>query len=239
MYDAMNVPHIPGVHSVTIPRRQVGIERLPTRLKSNEARQSMNCNSCRKRKIKCNRLQPSCEACEVFQCPCIYDGVRKTRPRKKKPLEALIKRLDGLEAKLGGKGEDDVSLASSNLPGARKNEPSQNSSLVTEVDELVAKRVTVNARASLRDMASLSLHAPAARGLSPPPAQAEVLIDTYFVRFHGKPYYIVDESSIRQRLHRRIDDLQGSLAAGMRRSPGCIRLTLVAPVNMPRSKESE
>jgi hypothetical protein len=36
--------------------------------------------------------------------------------------------------------------------------------------------------------------------LSPPPAQAEVLLDTYFARFHGKPYYIVDESSIRQRL---------------------------------------
>ena len=23
-------------------------------------------------KIKCNRLRPSCEACQVFQCPCIY-----------------------------------------------------------------------------------------------------------------------------------------------------------------------
>ncbi|EXK77104.1 hypothetical protein FOQG_18177 [Fusarium oxysporum f. sp. raphani 54005] len=32
----------------------------------------MNCKSCRKRKIKCNRLRPSCEACQVFQCPYIY-----------------------------------------------------------------------------------------------------------------------------------------------------------------------
>ena len=27
---------------------------------------------CGGKKIKCNRMRPSCEACKVFQCPCIY-----------------------------------------------------------------------------------------------------------------------------------------------------------------------
>ncbi|KAF4965948.1 hypothetical protein FSARC_6309 [Fusarium sarcochroum] len=200
IYDAMNVPHMPGVHPVAIPRPQVGIERLPTRRMSNEPRESMNCKSCRKRKIKCNRLRPSCEACQVFQCPCVYDAVPKKRGPKTDVLEALLKRVDGLEAKLREKGEDDVSLASSNLPGAGKGEASETGSQGTEVGESIAKRVPVDARASPGDTASLSPHTPVARDLSPPPAQAEVLLDTYFARFHGKPYYIVDESSIRQRL---------------------------------------
>lgn len=36
---------------MAIPRPQVGIERLPTRRMSNEPRESMNCKSCRKRKV--------------------------------------------------------------------------------------------------------------------------------------------------------------------------------------------
>ncbi|UZP35886.1 hypothetical protein NXS19_003702 [Fusarium pseudograminearum] len=196
MYDAMNVPHMTGVHPVAISRPQVGIERLPTRRMSNEPRESMNCKSCRKRKIKCNRLRPSCEACQVFQCPCVYDAVPKKRGPKTDVLEALLKRVDGLEAKLREKGEDDVSLATSNLPEVGDVEASESGSQATEPGKSATKRATVDARASSVDAGSLS---PVARDLSPPPAQAEVLLDTYFARFHGKPYYIVDESSIRQR----------------------------------------
>ncbi|KAF7860494.1 uncharacterized protein EAF02_010728 [Botrytis sinoallii] len=32
------------------------------------------CNSCKRRKLNCTRWKPSCEACQVFQCPCIYSG---------------------------------------------------------------------------------------------------------------------------------------------------------------------
>ncbi|KAL3608226.1 hypothetical protein FPOAC2_03219 [Fusarium poae] len=188
MYDAMNVPHMTGVHPVAISRPQVGIERLPTRRMSNEPRESMNCKSCRKRKIKCNRLRPSCEACQVFQCPCVYDAVPKKRGPKTDVLEALLKRVDGLEAKLREKGEDDASLATSNLPEVGDVEAS--GSQAAEAVKSFAKL------GSSVDAGSLS---PVARDLSPPPAQAEVLLDTYFSRFHGKPYYIVDESSIRQR----------------------------------------
>ncbi|EGZ75774.1 hypothetical protein NEUTE2DRAFT_84578, partial [Neurospora tetrasperma FGSC 2509] len=85
---------------MSLPRPQIGIERLPARRLSNEPRESMNCKSCRKRKIKCNRLRPACEACQIFQCPCIYDAVPKKRGPKTDVLEALLKRVDGLEAKL-------------------------------------------------------------------------------------------------------------------------------------------
>lgn len=44
-------PPPPGVHSIAMSRPQVGIERLPARRMSNEPRESMNCKSCRKRKV--------------------------------------------------------------------------------------------------------------------------------------------------------------------------------------------
>lgn len=121
-------------------RPQVGIERLLAtvnkRMSNNEPRESMNCKSCRKRKvimsrvlftmyhihliqIKCNRLRPTCEACQVFQCACIYgtnipptkagqicsepfliDAIPKKRGPKTDVLEALLKRVDGLERRL-------------------------------------------------------------------------------------------------------------------------------------------
>ena len=35
---------------------------------------------------------------------------------------------------------------------------------------------------------------------SPPAVQPDVLLDTYFSRCHGKAYYILDETSTRQRM---------------------------------------
>jgi hypothetical protein len=51
-----------GVHPVALPRAQVSIERLPARRLSNEPRESMNCKSCRKRKVG-----PS-QTCGVREC---------------------------------------------------------------------------------------------------------------------------------------------------------------------------
>lgn len=77
-------------HFAMMSRPQIGIDRLPVRRPStNEPKEAMNCKSCRKRKvraatkrsasvvaniykIKCNRVKPSCEACQVFNCACVY-----------------------------------------------------------------------------------------------------------------------------------------------------------------------
>ncbi|KAG6062546.1 hypothetical protein E4U32_002207 [Claviceps aff. humidiphila group G2b] len=89
---------------VTVPRPQVSIERLPTRRQSNAPRESMNCKSCRKRKVgsRCHSLQKHGNSF-------INDAVPKKRGPKTDVLAALLKRVDGLEAKLAGKhGHQDL-----------------------------------------------------------------------------------------------------------------------------------
>ncbi|PKX93163.1 transcription factor domain-containing protein [Aspergillus novofumigatus IBT 16806] len=98
--------------SSVISRPAVSIDRLTPRRVTAEPRESMNCKSCRKRKIKCNRMRPSCEACKVFQCPCIYDAVPKKRGPKTDVLEALLKRVDGLEKRLQDENKNPISPTS-------------------------------------------------------------------------------------------------------------------------------
>ncbi|KAH7324507.1 fungal-specific transcription factor domain-containing protein [Stachybotrys elegans] len=188
-----------GVHPVAISRPQVGIERLPTRRLSNEPRESMNCKSCRKRKIKCNRLRPACEACQVFQCPCIYDAVPKKRGPKTDVLEALLKRVDGLEAKLKEKNAQEQSSSSGAVAEASPNETESASG---DTAEPSAKRPALEGQSSpsSREIPVFSPDPNVPRDSSTPPVQTDALLDTYFSRFHAKPYHILDESSVRQRM---------------------------------------
>ncbi|KAK0635865.1 fungal transcriptional regulatory-like protein [Bombardia bombarda] len=172
-------------------RPQVGIERLPTRRMSNEPRESMNCKSCRKRKIKCNRLRPACEACQVFQCPCIYDAIPKKRGPKTDVLEALLKRVDGLEARLKEKGEPSTPTLEA-VPH------------ISSSDELDSAASTSNA-----NMDDDKQTYPTSMDITQdqdvgdqqsPGVQPDALLDTYFTRFHAKPFHILDESTLRQRL---------------------------------------
>lgn len=262
-----------GPQSAAMARPQVGIERLPTRRMSNEPRESMNCKSCRKRKvwrrnswaymfrddrkhhpvrpvtylqqIKCNRLRPACEACQVFQCPCIYgaycfdlrtgppleailltstaaDAVPKKRGPKTDVLEALLKRVDGLEAKLKEKNageqtptEPAPSLTAEDASSSSAPEPSEDnepSSKRLALDLALKQESAVFSPGPIRygqstgppGLVLTSLSEP-----SPPTVQPETLIDTYFARFHAKPFHILDESSVRQRLQ--LNQLPGYL----------------------------
>ncbi|OGM44365.1 Zn(II)2Cys6 transcription factor [Aspergillus bombycis] len=164
-------------------RPQVSIDRLTPRRVNAEPRESMNCKSCRKRKIKCNRLRPSCEACKVFQCPCIYDAVPKKRGPKTDVLEALLKRVDGLEKRL----QDD------NHPLS----PTSSASPTKSMEQLAAQ---------------VNFHPPPPSHTFPPPPAPQQpsqshrlpdsMLDVYFARLHGKPYSILDEAATRQ-LHQR------------------------------------
>ncbi|KUJ15945.1 uncharacterized protein LY89DRAFT_648016 [Mollisia scopiformis] len=174
---------------------QVGIERLPARRMSNEPRESMNCKSCRKRKvswpahgIKCNRLRPTCEACQVFQCPCIYDAVPKKRGPKTDVLEALLKRVDGLERRL----KDEKKSHSSNNEGeSAADKESSNGDAKPKRPQL--DTTTVASETAVYSPTPISEP-------SPPAVQPDVLLDTYFTRCHSKPYHILDETSTRQRI---------------------------------------
>ncbi|KAI0421350.1 fungal-specific transcription factor domain-containing protein [Xylaria grammica] len=202
----MSLAHSEGVNSLVMSRPQVGIERLPTRRMSNEPRESMNCKSCRKRKIKCNRLRPSCEACQVFQCPCIYDAVPKKRGPKTDVLEALLKRVDGLEAQL----KDQKKAGGSSLPmeeplSARKEALDNNTEnsippAPAATSEPRPKRATLDTSRISDSGSDTALYSPAMTNESPPAIPSDALLDTYFTRFHAKPYHILDESSVRQRL---------------------------------------
>ncbi|KAK4147985.1 fungal transcriptional regulatory-like protein [Dichotomopilus funicola] len=175
-----------------MPRPQVSIERLPTRRMSNEPRESMNCKSCRKRKIKCNRLRPACEACQVFQCPCIYDAVPKKRGPKTDVLEALLKRVDGLEARLKDKkAKSDTETLET--PVVDDHEASTSTSATSDA----GLGLKLDVGQENQDVATLasshsSEHLP---GFDP-----DVLLDIYFARFHDKPFHVFDESTLRQRL---------------------------------------
>ncbi|EFY92986.1 hypothetical protein MAC_00769 [Metarhizium acridum CQMa 102] len=191
---------LPAAYSgarIAIPRQQVSIERLPTKRQSNEPRESMNCKSCRKRKIKCNRMRPSCEACQVFQCPCIYDAVPKKRGPKTDVLEALLKRVDGLEAKLKEKNTEGETPKVGESVTVEAEEEEH-----TDVAEPAPKRLATEASKSSEGdgLKTVTDHEPTASDNPASPVERDAYLHTYFARFHGKPYYILDEASVRRRI---------------------------------------
>ncbi|KAK3327141.1 fungal-specific transcription factor domain-containing protein [Cercophora scortea] len=193
-------PALPGLHPLAMSRPQVGIERLPTRRLSNEPRESMNCKSCRKRKIKCNRLRPACEACQVFQCPCIYDAVPKKRGPKTDVLEALLKRVDGLEARLKKEKTESGTPTTENDPIVITDDsPPGASATSTSADEGRPDGSLVHT-AREQEVGELSTPSPVQPSEPSPGVQPDALLDTYFARFHAKPFHILDESTLRQRL---------------------------------------
>ncbi|KAH4893896.1 hypothetical protein HBI80_240560 [Parastagonospora nodorum] len=195
--------------AAAMSRPQIGIDRLPARRVSNEPREAMNCKSCRKRKIKCNRTRPTCEACQVFNCPCIYDAVPKKRGPKTDVLEALLKRVDGLEKRLHteGKSDDlsdlDPSTTQDSSNDSTINGPHPSPSQSRHPVDIAPSRSSATSHAN-------QLMSPVEPSVSAPPLSPELLLDTYFARIHGKPYYILDEATTRQRLQ--ANQLPGHLA---------------------------
>ncbi|KAI2618153.1 hypothetical protein GGR54DRAFT_186471 [Hypoxylon sp. NC1633] len=196
----MSVMPLPGIQPIIMSRPQVGIERLPSRRMGSEPREAMNCKSCRKRKIKCNRLRPSCEACQVFQCPCIYDAVPKKRGPKTDVLEALLKRVDGLEAQLKDHRTADASSSPESLPRITAGESNARPALDRSASEPKPKRPVLDTTRTAEADVESTVYSPSIISEPSPGVQTDTLINTYFNRFHGKPYHILDESSVRQRL---------------------------------------
>ena len=174
--------------------------------------------------IKCNRLRPTCEACQVFQCPCIYgeliepcalqcnittDGVTDAVPKKRGPktdvLEALLKRVDGLERRL----KDEKTSQSPNADGDSDAAPEERQRGNTK-----PKRPQLDTTNVAYESAVYSPSPPRLLSLiwshfrtkltacshPSPDVQPDVLLDTYFTRCHGKAYHILEESKTRQRI---------------------------------------
>ncbi|KAK8017953.1 hypothetical protein PG991_007143 [Apiospora marii] len=170
---SMSVAPLPGVHPVAMSRPQVGIERLPTRRMSNEPRE---------------------------------DAVPKKRGPKTDVLEALLKRVDGLEQKLkdqknsdSSPGTEEAALAATEtISNAESTETAASAPASTA--ERSPKRQEIEASQPKEVTGESAIYSPPAENEPSPGVQTDALLDTYFTCFHAKPFYILDESSVRQRL---------------------------------------
>ena len=119
-------------------------------------------------------------------------------------LEALLKRVDGLEARLKDQKKD-ASPTEESSPTTAEESTSGTGVLVaaapeTETSEPRPKRPALDTTRAMDPSAEATAYSPIATSEPAPGVQGEALLDTYFTRFHAKPYHILDESSVRQRL---------------------------------------
>lgn len=118
-------------------------------------------------------------------------------------LEALLKRVDGLEARLKDQNKD-VSPTSDEPLFASIEESTgglEGSATGGTTSEPKPKRPALDtARAAAEASTESAVYTPTVPSEPSPGVQADALLDTYFSRFHAKPYHILDESSVRQRL---------------------------------------
>lgn len=177
------------------------IDRLPVRRAGNETKEAMNCKSCRKRKIKCNRVKPSCEACQVFNCACIYDAVPKKRGPKTDVLEALLKRVNGLEKKMkDDKKPESPENAPTQQPGGSEQVDAGGDQMEVAVEDGNAEETSRIDLAQPPPPAAVVQRTTQYEGTREAIAFTDALLDTFFSRLHDKPYYILDETATRNRL---------------------------------------
>ncbi|KAF9540273.1 hypothetical protein EC957_004432 [Mortierella hygrophila] len=69
-------------------------------------RVSKACDSCRRKKVKCDAIHPLCTNCETFNYECTYNDPTKKRGPPKGYIEAIEARLHRMEGLLGGLVKD-------------------------------------------------------------------------------------------------------------------------------------
>ncbi|KAG0227092.1 hypothetical protein BGW42_003150, partial [Actinomortierella wolfii] len=71
-------------------------------LDAKRRRVSRACDTCRRKKVRCDGLQPSCTNCTTFGFQCTFNDSAKKRGPPKGYIEALENRLHRMESLLGG-----------------------------------------------------------------------------------------------------------------------------------------
>ncbi|TGO91031.1 hypothetical protein BPOR_0042g00170 [Botrytis porri] len=122
-------------------------------------------------------------------------AVPKKRGPKTDVLEALLKRVDGLERKL----RDEKKSNSPNNDGSASGSGSGVGVAESPNEDTKPKRPHLDT--TISNIADESaVYSPTPISEPSPSVQQDVLLDTYFVRCHGKSYHVLDETSIRQRV---------------------------------------
>lgn len=115
--------------------------------------------------------------------------------------------MDGLEQKLkeskkpgDSPGAEEPPLSATTEDGASIIAASETQEDDSSANEPKVKRQALEI-SHVNDTAEESaVYSPTVASEPSPGVQAEALLDTYFSRFHAKPYHILDESTVRQRL---------------------------------------
>ncbi|KAH8648888.1 fungal-specific transcription factor domain-containing protein [Tricladium varicosporioides] len=81
------------------------------------------CTSCRQRKVKCDRHQPSCGFCKEIGTDCIYTHTQKKRGLRAGYVSSLEKRLEKLEEEVQAlkSNQHDLRLAQATSPPSHSN----------------------------------------------------------------------------------------------------------------------
>ncbi|KAJ5812346.1 hypothetical protein N7474_008647 [Penicillium riverlandense] len=134
------------------------------------------------------------------------DAVPKKRGPKTDVLEALLKRVDGLEKRL----QDEKNPISPTSPDAKDEPPPHASGPGPSIDTSVQFYPHGDSRPTLptplthhpEPFARPSAHRSSSFHQQPSPQLgilSDAILDTYFARLHGKPFHILDESTTRKR----------------------------------------
>src|SRR5436305_9814718 len=93
--DGNTSPHPPG--------RSISMRSAPLSQRS--------CVTCRRRKVRCDKIHPSCTNCSKAGIECIFPGPGRAKRKSRKPQEAellaRLKKLEGVIQSLGAQGEED------------------------------------------------------------------------------------------------------------------------------------
>ncbi|KAF6803389.1 fungal specific transcription factor [Colletotrichum musicola] len=84
-----------------------------------------SCDGCRKRKLKCSKEATACANCVRLNVRCTYEYQRKKPGLKTGAVEGLTRRVEALEALLGGRPESTNNATLSTYAEARPTDPAE------------------------------------------------------------------------------------------------------------------
>lgn len=152
------------------------------------------------------------------------DAIPKKRGPKTDVLEALLKRVDGLEKKLqDGKrplspsNEDSAIEQTDDNPGTgkekKKKSPKIDATSTPSISTSATRAEQISVSSAIKDSFEIShevYHDPFPPAPLRPILLSDPILDIFFSRINGKPYHVLDETTTRQQ--HRLGQLPWSLS---------------------------
>ncbi|KAJ1939062.1 hypothetical protein EC988_007414, partial [Linderina pennispora] len=124
----------PYQQNYTIKEASVGSGYFPSALASAApVRLMLSCNSCRKKKIRCNGAKPVCESCQKSSLECIYSPVGPRKKPRRAAQKADGHSANGIKEESSRRSKRQASLVSSDEHSAQEG--------VTSTSHLMRERV--------------------------------------------------------------------------------------------------